>query len=66
MSAKTFKLTTKTIEPGQSIDVGRRHSFRTLTTRRYYPGPHAIELQINGVGSGRAEFVLASQWADHA
>ncbi|WP_415972751.1 DNA alkylation repair protein [Rhodococcus sp. 077-4] len=58
VTGKTFKLTTKTIAPGESIDVGRQHSFRALTTRKYYPGPHAIELQINGVSSGRAEFVL--------
>ena len=60
MTGKTFKLTTKTLAPGQSIDVRRQHSFRPLTTRRYYPGPHAIELQINGVTYGRAEFVLGS------
>ncbi|MFI8567986.1 DNA alkylation repair protein [Rhodococcus sp. NPDC078407] len=58
MTGKTFKLTTKTIAPGTSIDVRRQHSFRPLTTRRYYPGPHAIELQINGVSHGLAEFVL--------
>lgn len=58
VTGKTFKLTTKTIAPGESIDVARQHSFRTLTTRKYYPGPHSIELQINGVGYGLAEFVL--------
>ena len=59
-TGKTFKLTTKTIAPGESFGVRRRHSFRELTTRKYYPGPHAIELQINGIGSGRAEFTLTS------
>ncbi|MDV8024948.1 DNA alkylation repair protein [Rhodococcus sp. IEGM 1330] len=58
MTGKTFKLTTKTIAPGESIDVARQHSFRTLTTRKYYPGPHSIELQINGVSYGFAEFAL--------
>lgn len=58
VTGKTFKLTTKTIAPGESIEVARRHSFRTLTTRTYYPGPHSIELQINGVSYGLAEFVL--------
>lgn len=57
-TGKTFKLTTRTIAPGESIDVRRRHSFREITTRKYYPGSHAIELQINGVSSGRAEFML--------
>lgn len=60
VTGKTFKLKTTTIAPGDSIDVRRQHSFRTLTTRKYYPGPHAIELQINGVNYGRAEFMLES------
>ncbi|MEE6261553.1 hypothetical protein [Plantactinospora sonchi] len=31
---------------------------RRTDTRRYHPGAHAIELQVNGVGSGRTEFTL--------
>lgn len=57
-SAKTFKLTTRTVAPGETIEVSREHSFRPITTRRYHPGPHAITLQINGVASDRAEFEL--------
>lgn len=55
---KAFKLTTTTLEPGQTFDVRRSHTFRPITTRRYYSGPHAITLQINGVGTARAEFEL--------
>lgn len=55
---KAFKLTTTTLEPGQSFDVRRSHTFRPITTRRYYSGPHAITLQINGVATARAEFEL--------
>ena len=57
-SGKTFKLTTTTLEPGGRLDIDRSHSFRAITTRRYYPGAHAIELQVNGVVLGRAEFIL--------
>ncbi|APU22001.1 DNA alkylation repair protein [Actinoalloteichus sp. GBA129-24] len=57
-TGKTFKLTTKTLESGESVDIARDHSFREITTRRYHPGAHAIELQINGVRSGRADFML--------
>ncbi|OZD04957.1 DNA alkylation repair protein [Rhodococcus sp. 06-235-1A] len=60
VKGKTFKLKTTTIAPSASLDVRRRHSFRTLTTRKYYPGPHAIELQINGVSYGRATFQVVS------
>lgn len=57
-TGKTFKLTTATLAPGERLDRTREHSFRAITTRRYYPGPHAIELQVNGIVMGRAEFQL--------
>lgn len=55
---KVFKLTTATLRPGQEIEIRRAHSFRPITTRRYYAGIHAISLQINGVVAGRADFRL--------
>lgn len=58
LTGKTFKLTTRTVEPGETYELRREHSFRVLTTRRYHPGEHAVELQVNGVRSGRAGFVL--------
>lgn len=57
-TSKTFKLTIATLAPGAHLDIAREHSFRAITTRRYYPGAHAIELQVNGVVLGRAEFDL--------
>ena len=57
-TGKTFKLTTATLAPGAQLDVVREHSFRPITTRRYYPGPHAVTLQVNGVPSVRTEFEL--------
>ncbi|RAX49001.1 DNA alkylation repair protein [Arthrobacter sp. AQ5-05] len=57
-TGKTFKLATRTLEPDEEFKVGREHSFRAITTRRYHPGMHAISLQVNGVESARAEFEL--------
>ena len=57
-TGKTFKLTTATLAPGERLVRERKHSFRSITTRRYYPGPHAIELQVNGIVMGRANFAL--------
>lgn len=57
-STKTFTLTTASLDPGQELTVRKAHSFRPITTRRYYEGPHAISLQINGVASGRQDFHL--------
>lgn len=57
-SAKTFKLTTRTLAPGERVQLSREHSFRPITTRRYHPGPHAVALQVNGVVTDRAPFEL--------
>lgn len=62
-TSKTFKLVTSTLAPGERVVLAREHSFRPLTTRRYYPGTHAIELQVNGVRFGRAEFELEAAGA---
>jgi len=47
-----------TIQPGGELQLRREHSFRPVTTRRYYPGGQALELQINGVRSSEAAFEL--------
>ncbi|QHC67932.1 DNA alkylation repair protein [Rathayibacter sp. VKM Ac-2759] len=60
-TSKTFKLTTATVRPGDVLEVRRAHSFRAITTRRYYAGPHAIALQINGVETERAVFDLVAE-----
>lgn len=58
LTGKTFKLSTVTLAPGETVQLARTHSFRAITTRRYHPGAHALEVQVNGVASGRAEFTL--------
>jgi hypothetical protein len=55
-TAKVFKLAKKELAPGARITLTRRHSFRAVTTRRYYPGVHALEVQVNGQRFGPVEF----------
>lgn len=57
-SPKVFKLTTRTLGPGEQVTVTKEHSLRPITTRRYYPGPHAVDLRVNGIASDRATFEL--------
>jgi 3-methyladenine DNA glycosylase AlkC len=57
-TAKVFKLSKKMIEPGQVLRIEKRHSFAPVTTRRYYPGEHAIEPKINGRIFDRVQFGL--------
>lgn len=58
-SGKTFKLAVRRLAPAETIEIRKIHSFRLITTRRYYPGAHALELLINGVSVGRADFLLS-------
>lgn len=61
LTPKVFKLTTRTLAPGESVSLAKRHSFKPISTRRYYPGEHALELQINGHPFGRATFTLTTE-----
>lgn len=47
-SEKVFKLKTFTLLARQTITIAKRHPVRLITTRKYYAGAHAIEIQING------------------
>ncbi|MGY1842647.1 hypothetical protein [Modestobacter sp. SYSU DS0875] len=58
VSAKTFKLGSRRIAAGGSTVVTKTHSFRPITTRTYYPGPHYVTVQANGVLSPPEGFVL--------
>lgn len=61
-SAKVFKLGVFPLEAGQTVTLSKAHTFKQMTTRVHYPGPHYLELQINGVRYGRADFeVLAPE-----
>jgi 3-methyladenine DNA glycosylase AlkC len=57
-SPKVFKLTKRTIRPGEVLQIEKRHSFARVTTRKYYPGEQAIEPKINGRSFGRITFYL--------
>jgi 3-methyladenine DNA glycosylase AlkC len=57
---KVFKLTTKTLRPGETLTLSRRHSFKHISTRVYREGRHAIEVQVNGTTWGRTVFDLVA------
>lgn len=54
-SAKVFKLATRTLEPAMPQRITRRHAFREVSVRRIHPGPHLVEIQVNGRVLGGAE-----------
>ncbi len=55
---KVFKGWVTTLRPGESRTVTRRHALRPITTRRYYPGVHRVEIQVNGRVMTEAAFRL--------
>jgi len=63
-TAKVFKLTTRTLSPGEELEINRSHSFRAITTRRYYPGTHSVALQVNGLPTGKTDFELMAALTD--
>lgn len=59
--AKVFKLKNLLLQPGQRVEIHKSHPFKQITTRKYYPGGHALELLVNGVSQARVEFTLLVQ-----
>lgn len=58
LTPKVFKLTNKTLGPGQILKISKTHPFRFITTRKYYPGKHALEVQVNGTSYQKINFEL--------
>lgn len=57
-SPKVFKLRTLEIAPGETVEFVKRHAIRPITTRKYYPGEHAVEVLVNGKSYGVETFAL--------
>ena len=57
-SPKVFKLTRLTLPPGAGVPLSGKVSFRPMTTRKLYPGAHALDLRVNGVVFPLATFRL--------
>lgn len=55
---KVFKLAQREINPGEHVEISKAHSFQQRSTRTHYPGPHALEIQINGHVCARADFIV--------
>ncbi|RRS02549.1 DNA alkylation repair protein [Aquabacterium soli] len=59
-SAKTFKGWRVSLAPGETLQLAKSHSMRPVTTRRYHPGEHQIDLRINGQTVAQAGFKLTA------
>jgi len=57
-SPKVFKWKNLHIKPGKTEVLEKAHVITEITTRRYYPGAHKLELLINGKVKATADFNL--------
>lgn len=57
-SPKVFKGWNLTLRPLELRPLVKRHVLRRITTRRYHPGLHRVELQVNGRMLAEATFEL--------
>lgn len=55
---KVFKLRTQTLESDSLQSYQSKFSFKSLSTRKYYPGTHKIEIIVNGKSLAMGEFEL--------
>ena len=55
---KVFKLSERKLAANASVAIRKRHAIKPISTRRYYPGRHFVEVLINGVEHGRVGFDL--------
>jgi len=56
---KVFKLRRLQLPPKQAVRLQAKLSFVDLTTRKHYPGLHAVDLLVNGVPMALCEFEVA-------
>ncbi|SFC96554.1 hypothetical protein [Pseudoalteromonas denitrificans] len=57
-SAKVFKLKTLFLARNETCLLSKKHSFKAISTRKYYIGEHKIEIFINGVSVKTKSFDL--------
>lgn len=55
---KVFKLKNILLAKNETIAITKTHSFKPITTRRYYSGLHQLAIQVNGKEVARTDFYL--------
>lgn len=57
-SRKVFKISERTLLPGESLSIERKQSFKVITSRKFYPGSQKLSLIINGQEMKQSDFKL--------
>ena len=56
--AKVFKLRNIKLNSDETLLITKSHSFKAISTRKYYPGMHRIEILVNGISFATTSFHL--------
>lgn len=56
-AGKVFQLSEKSHKTS-NVQISKTHAFKELSTRKHYPGQHALGVLINGVEKAKIEFEL--------
>ncbi|KKJ77736.1 DNA alkylation repair protein [Kiloniella litopenaei] len=62
-SPKVFKWKTFSLAVGEEHTIRKRHNIKPITTRKYYPGIHRVEIIVNGTSFGIKDFELIMEVA---
>ncbi len=58
LSKKVFKISERNYSASQLEQVVKKHSFKLITTRKYYPGLHQVSVIVNGSEKAIGSFTL--------
>jgi 3-methyladenine DNA glycosylase AlkC len=58
LSKKVFKISEREMNAKETLHYERRHSFKIISTRKYYTGSHKVSLVINGIEMDAQYFKL--------
>jgi 3-methyladenine DNA glycosylase AlkC len=61
LAPKVFKWLDRKEVLTSGNDFQKKHSFKAISTRKYYPGLHRIEIIMNGITKAEAEFELSAE-----
>ncbi len=58
LARKVFKISERLLQPGEQVQILKKQSFKIITTRVFYPGPHQVSVIVNGEEKGVKQFEL--------
>ncbi|WP_379087005.1 DNA alkylation repair protein [Pedobacter sp. UC225_65] len=58
LAGKVFKISEKTYQAGEKVNIKRKQSFKLITTRKFYLGQHKLSIMVNGKETENGSFEL--------